>query len=78
MWCWSEGATDDRNVPATIEMYLQPFQPAYIQKDSPGTDKEAYWLPAPNGPFYLIMRIYIPKSDTFNGQWKQPKLEQLK
>jgi hypothetical protein len=47
----------------------------YIQKDSPGTDQESNWLPAPDGPFYLIMRIYIPKPDTFNGQWQQPKLE---
>ena len=24
----------------------------YIQKDSPGKDKESNWLPAPNGPIY--------------------------
>ena len=23
----------------------------YVQKDSPGKDKEANWLPAPNRPF---------------------------
>src|SRR5438045_8750666 len=28
----------------------------YIQKDSPGKDKESNWLPAPNGPIYLVMR----------------------
>ena len=33
----------------------------YIQKDSPGTDKEANWLPAPEGPIYLVMRLYWPK-----------------
>ena len=33
----------------------------YIQKDSPGPDKEANWLPAPNGPIYLVMRLYWPK-----------------
>jgi len=49
----------------------------YIQKDSPGTDQESNWLPAPDGPFYLIMRIYIPMPDTFNGQWQQPKLERI-
>src|SRR4029450_6791448 len=26
----------------------------YIQKDSPGADKESNWLPAPNGPVYLV------------------------
>jgi hypothetical protein len=28
----------------------------YIQKDSPGKDKESNWLLAPNGPIYLVMR----------------------
>jgi hypothetical protein len=32
----------------------------YIQADNPGPDKEANWLPAPKGPFYLILRNYAP------------------
>ncbi len=36
----------------------------YIQKDSPGKDKEANWLPAPDGPIYLVMRLYWPKTRT--------------
>jgi hypothetical protein len=36
----------------------------YIQKDSPGPDKEANWLPAPPGPFYLIPRSYAPTERT--------------
>ena len=32
----------------------------YIQKDSPGADKESNWLPAPAGAFYLIPRSYSP------------------
>jgi hypothetical protein len=35
----------------------------YIQKDSPGTDKESNWLPAPDGPIYLAMRLYWPKTE---------------
>ena len=35
----------------------------YIQKDSPGADKESNWLPAPDGPIYLVMRLYWPKTD---------------
>jgi hypothetical protein len=35
----------------------------YIQKDSPGADKESNWLPAPDGPMYLVMRLYWPKTD---------------
>jgi hypothetical protein len=33
----------------------------YIQKASPGKDKEPNWLPAPNGTIYLVMRLYWPK-----------------
>jgi hypothetical protein len=47
----------------------------YLSKDSPGADKEANWLPAPNGPFYGMMRIYIPEPDVLNGTWKEPKLQ---
>ncbi len=35
----------------------------YIQRDSPGADKESNWLPAPNGPIYLVMRLYWPKEN---------------
>jgi hypothetical protein len=35
----------------------------YIQKDSPGADKEANWLPAPNDLVYLVMRLYWPKAE---------------
>ena len=32
----------------------------YLQKDSPGKDKESNWLPTPAGPFYMAMRNYAP------------------
>ena len=32
----------------------------YIQKDPPGADKEANWLPAPDGPIYLVLRFVRP------------------
>ena len=35
----------------------------YIQKDSPGADKESNWLPAPNDLIYLVMRLYWPKTE---------------
>jgi hypothetical protein len=52
----------------------------YIQKDSPGKAKEANWLPAPNGPIYLVMRLYWPKDAPSSilppgeGSWKPPAL----
>jgi hypothetical protein len=47
----------------------------YIQHDSPGKDKESNWLPAPNGPFVMFMRLYLPKPAALDGAWKQPPLQ---
>jgi hypothetical protein len=50
----------------------------YIQKENPGADKEANWLPAPNGPIYLVMRLYWPKTESPSilppgeGNWSPP------
>lgn len=44
----------------------------YIQKDSPGEDKESNWLPAPDGPIYMVMRLYWPKQQALDGTWKPP------
>jgi hypothetical protein len=50
----------------------------YIQKDTPGADKEANWLPAPNDTIYLAMRLYWPKTEAPSilppgeGTWKPP------
>ena len=44
----------------------------YIQQDSPGRDKEANWLPAPKGPFFMVMREYWPKPEALDGSWKAP------
>ena len=47
----------------------------YFQTESPGSDKEANWLPAPKRDFILMLRMYWPKPDTpsvLNGTWKPP------
>ncbi len=47
----------------------------YIQKDSPGKDREANWLPAPSGDFILMLRMYWPNEKApsiINGTWKIP------
>ncbi len=33
----------------------------YVQRDMPGKDKEANWLPAAKDEFSLTMRVYWPK-----------------
>jgi len=46
----------------------------YIQKDSPGTALESNWLPAPDGPFYCILRLYGPKQEALLREWVNPQL----
>lgn len=46
-----------------------------IQNGSPGKDNEANWLPAPKGPFFMAMRLYWPKDQALDGQWKSPPLQ---
>ena len=52
----------------------------YIQNKSPGKDKESNWLPAPDGPIYLVMRLYWPKTEApsilpaGSGTWQPPAI----
>jgi len=51
----------------------------YIQHDSPGKDKETNWLPAPAGPFILMMRLYWPTEtppSLLDGTWKIPEVKE--
>lgn len=52
----------------------------YIQKESPGGDKESNWLPAPSGPFYLTPRSYVPTPKMIRlltdvTSWQVPVIE---
>lgn len=49
----------------------------YVQKDTPGPDKQANWLPAPEGNFFLIMRTYLPAEDLVNQTWRPPPLTRV-
>jgi hypothetical protein len=49
----------------------------YFQSDSPGADKESNWLPAPKGPFLLVMRLYWPKPEALDGKWVAPPLQRV-
>ena len=53
----------------------------YFQHTSPGKDKEANWLPAPEGPFALCLRLYWPNTTApsiLNGTWKIPPIVKTK
>jgi len=47
----------------------------YVQKESPGKDIESNWLPAPDGPFYAVMRLYGPQKEALEGKWTPPALQ---
>jgi len=49
-----------------------------IQHESPGKAKEANWLPSPAGPFYVVVRLYLPRPEALDGTWKEPQLVQVK
>ena len=52
----------------------------YIQRESPGKDKEANWLPAPSAQFILMMRLYWPTEtppSLLDGTWKVPEVKEV-
>ena len=56
----------------------------YIQNQSPGKAKESNWLPAPDGPIFMVMRLYWPKTEPPSvlppgeGTWQPPAVTKVK
>lgn len=53
----------------------------YLQKDSPGKDKEANWLPAPEGQMNPVLRLYWPKTappSVLDGSWSPPAVVRVR
>jgi hypothetical protein len=50
----------------------------YIQHESPGKDRESNWLPTQDGPIFMVMRLYWPKTEAPSvlpvgqGTWQPP------
>ena len=49
----------------------------FIQRESPGKDKESNWLPAPTEDFNLTMRLYAPKAEVIDGRWVPPVINRV-
>jgi hypothetical protein len=47
----------------------------WIGHDSPKAEREANWLPAPEGDFALFMRTYLPRPELLNGKYRLPRVE---
>jgi len=49
----------------------------YVQTTSPGGDKDSNWLPAPDEPFFLLLRTYLPGDDILKQTWQPPKISRV-
>lgn len=49
-----------------------------IQHEQPqDATQKANWLPAPEGPFYMVMRIYWPEKQALDGIWTPPPVRRI-
>jgi hypothetical protein len=42
----------------------------YLQKNYPGENKESNWLPVPEGPFLVVVRLHWPHDQVVEQSWK--------
>jgi hypothetical protein len=49
----------------------------YIQHDSPGRDKEVNWLPSPAEGFFMVMRMYQPEEQMYQGTYIIPPVRRV-
>jgi hypothetical protein len=48
-----------------------------ISHGEPGGDEQGVWLPAPDGPFYLVLRLYWPQQPLLDGDWAVPPVQRV-
>jgi hypothetical protein len=48
-----------------------------ISHSEPGAEKPGVWLPAPDGPFYLVLRLYGPQQPLLDGDWAIPPVQRV-
>jgi hypothetical protein len=46
----------------------------YVQHMSPEGERAANWLPAPKGPFFMVLRNYLPQDSVLERSWRKPPL----
>jgi len=50
----------------------------YLQAESPGTEKEANWLPCPaDDDWFVILRMYLPRPEVIKAEWECPPIERV-
>lgn len=54
-----------RTEDGSIRVELSPDRPA---------DETVNWLPTPDGPFTLLLRLYLPQQAILDGDWEYPEI----
>jgi hypothetical protein len=49
----------------------------HLRHQKPGGDFAENWLPAPKGPFYVVIRAYNAGPEIFNGSWVPPLIKKV-
>jgi hypothetical protein len=65
------------NMAETLEPDADGGLTIVIQHDSPGKDKEANWLPAPADGFFMVMRLYQPAAEMYEGKYILPPVRKV-
>lgn len=88
---WSITAYDDDGhmVPNAIDRYSVGDRTAGLTRGAdgsidivlsharPAAGGAANWLPVPAAPFYLMMRLYMPRAEVLEGRWSPPAIERV-
>jgi hypothetical protein len=48
-----------------------------LAKNPPPPGDKVNWLPVSDGPFYLMMRLYVPRAEVLQGKWVPPAITRL-
>ena len=48
-----------------------------LQTDAPATAQQSNWLPTPQGPFNLLLRLYLPKTEALDGAYQLPTIARV-
>jgi hypothetical protein len=81
---WAAGDADERPRPLQTAYLLVPGSnvsagslDVYVQKDSPGRDKEANWLPAAAADLQHHDAYFLAETAMLDGSWTQPAVKRV-
>ncbi len=77
--CRSRGWRGSERLPTVCKAkFAFDNDPPLQYDESKDPKQKANWLPAPEGNFYAVLRMYGPEKQILDGSWKSPPVELLK